>query len=190
MLIGADFFLSHRIYVASSQSKLYFTYNGGPVFNLATQSAPASGAAAQPAAGAPAAADSRAVEPANAVLNQPTDAAGYARRGAAFAARHDYQSAIADLTRACELAPTESGFFHERGIARWSNKQPDMALSDFDQAIKLKLDYVDALMARASLRASRHDPGDALLADLEAADRAAPKEAAAHMIIGLSLIHI
>jgi hypothetical protein len=34
MLIGADFFLSHRIYVASSQHKLYFTYNGGPVFNL------------------------------------------------------------------------------------------------------------------------------------------------------------
>ncbi len=34
MLIGADFFLSHRIYVATSQRKLYFTYNGGPVFNL------------------------------------------------------------------------------------------------------------------------------------------------------------
>jgi predicted aspartyl protease len=29
MLIGADFFLSHRIYVANSQSKLYFTDNGG-----------------------------------------------------------------------------------------------------------------------------------------------------------------
>lgn len=35
MLIGADFFLSHRIYVASSQGKLYCTYNGGPVFDLA-----------------------------------------------------------------------------------------------------------------------------------------------------------
>jgi predicted aspartyl protease len=34
MLIGADFFLSHRVYVANSQHKLYFTYNGGPVFNL------------------------------------------------------------------------------------------------------------------------------------------------------------
>ena len=34
MLLGADFFLSHRIYVANSQHKLYFTYNGGPVFNL------------------------------------------------------------------------------------------------------------------------------------------------------------
>ena len=34
MLIGADFFQSHRIYVANSQHKLYFTYNGGPVFDL------------------------------------------------------------------------------------------------------------------------------------------------------------
>jgi predicted aspartyl protease len=35
MLIGADFFLSHRVYVASSHRQLYFTYNGGPVFDLA-----------------------------------------------------------------------------------------------------------------------------------------------------------
>jgi predicted aspartyl protease len=33
MLIGTDFFLAHRIYVANSQDKLYFTYNGGPVFD-------------------------------------------------------------------------------------------------------------------------------------------------------------
>lgn len=34
MLIGADFFLSHRILVSKSQGKIYFTYNGGPVFRL------------------------------------------------------------------------------------------------------------------------------------------------------------
>jgi predicted aspartyl protease len=33
MLIGADFFLSHRIFIANTQDKLYFTYNGGPVFD-------------------------------------------------------------------------------------------------------------------------------------------------------------
>jgi len=32
MIIGADFFLAHRIYVARSQGKIYFTYKGGPVF--------------------------------------------------------------------------------------------------------------------------------------------------------------
>ena len=36
MLLGADFFLSHRIYVANSRDKLYFTYNGGPVFSFGT----------------------------------------------------------------------------------------------------------------------------------------------------------
>ena len=34
MLLGIDFFLSHRIYVSKSQSKMFITYNGGPVFAL------------------------------------------------------------------------------------------------------------------------------------------------------------
>jgi len=34
MTIGADFFMSHRVFVANSQHQLYFTYNGGPVFRL------------------------------------------------------------------------------------------------------------------------------------------------------------
>jgi hypothetical protein len=33
LLLGADFFVSHRIYVSNVQHKLYFTYNGGPVFS-------------------------------------------------------------------------------------------------------------------------------------------------------------
>jgi len=44
MLLGADFFLSHHILIANSQRKLYFTYNGGPVFDLTM------GAAAPPPA--------------------------------------------------------------------------------------------------------------------------------------------
>ena len=40
MLLGLDFFLSHHIYVANSQSKLYFTYEGGPVFDLKTRRSP------------------------------------------------------------------------------------------------------------------------------------------------------
>jgi len=49
MLLGADFFLSHRLYVATGQRKLYFTYNGGAVFDLKTDSPP------QPPAASPAA---------------------------------------------------------------------------------------------------------------------------------------
>jgi tetratricopeptide (TPR) repeat protein len=180
MLIGPDFFLSHRIYVASSQRKLYFTYNGGPVFDLRTKpatEAPADDAAAVPPPGAAAA-------PADARVASPMDASALARRGTASAARHDYASAIADLTRACELAPGESSYFFERGRVHWESQQPDPALADFDQAIQLKPDNLEALLARASLRAERHAPTEAVTADLEAADRAAPKEADAHLQIG------
>jgi hypothetical protein len=48
MLLGADFFLSHRVYVARSQGKIYFSYVGGPVFRLKPRSPPPT----TPAAGA------------------------------------------------------------------------------------------------------------------------------------------
>ncbi len=34
MLLGMDFFLSHRVYVARNQGKIYFSYVGGPVFRF------------------------------------------------------------------------------------------------------------------------------------------------------------
>jgi predicted aspartyl protease len=42
VLIGADFFLAHHVYVANSQGKIYFTYAGGPVFRT-PEVEPASG---------------------------------------------------------------------------------------------------------------------------------------------------
>ena len=170
MLVGADFFLSHRVYVANSQAKLYFTYNGGPVFNLTTTST----AAAPPASGGSINA---------AVTGEPTDAAAFSRRGSAYAARRDFEHAIADLTRACALAPGEASYFYLRGQAYWGNRQPDLALADFNQALNLKPDYLPALLARADLHAWRHEK-PAVVADLDAADRVAPKSADAHLHMG------
>jgi tetratricopeptide (TPR) repeat protein len=205
MLIGADFFLSHRVYVASSQRKLYFTYNGGPVFNLDAvplnaERAPLPDSTAAPAGSADGASTAAATatsstEPQTAAggpssgsaeprgLEQPTDAAGFSRRGAAFAARHDFDHAIADLTRACELAPNEPQYFYERGVARVSNAQPFQAMSDFDQALKLKPDDVPALMARARLRLEGRDPAGAI-ADLDAVDRIVPRESDERLAMG------
>jgi len=172
MLIGADFFLSHRIYVASKQHKLFFTYNGGAVFNLkAAMPAPASD-----------------VPPAESAPDEPKDAAAYSRRGTAFAARRDFQHAIADLDRACELAPDEPNYFYERGIARRDSGQPIPALADFDQAIKIKFDHVPALAARAELRLRNGDEA-AAVTDLEAADQAAAKEADVRYRLGLDYQH-
>src|SRR5205085_11687451 len=32
LIVGLDYFLSHRIYVSREQRKVYITWNGGPVF--------------------------------------------------------------------------------------------------------------------------------------------------------------
>jgi Flp pilus assembly protein TadD/predicted aspartyl protease len=185
MLLGADFFLSHRIYVASSQRKLYFTYNGGPVFNLRTASAAAAQAAPAEEGAAPAPdVPPAAATPPDARLDEPTDAADYARRGSASTARKDYAHAIADLERACALAPGEASYFYERGVAHAYNGEPDLAQADFDQALKLKPDDPTALMARASLGVSRHVAPELLGADLDAANRALPQDADARIQLG------
>src|SRR5262249_44123074 len=108
MLIGADFFLSHRIYIAKGQRKLYFTYNGGRVFNL--KAVPLSAQHAQEPTATPGSSAAPA-EGSASLADQPKDAPGFSRRGAAFAARRDFDHAIADLTRACELAPNEAQYF-------------------------------------------------------------------------------
>lgn len=176
MLLGADFFLSHHIYVSNSQHKLYFTYNGGPVFNLTTM--PASAPGAPPALAEPAAetqtADAPAATPPAGGAAPPDnlDAASLARRGAASAGRHDYAHALEDFTRAIAMSPQEPDYYYERGEAHLGNSQPDLALADFGEAIRLKPDDVQVLMARAELRASRHEPAEAIVADLKAVDHA------------------
>jgi tetratricopeptide (TPR) repeat protein/predicted aspartyl protease len=157
MLIGADFFLSHRIFVARSQHKLYFTYNGGPVFadeHAANAPPPASVNASQPPPGVPS--------------DTPIDAAGFARRGAASAARRDFPGAIDDLTHAIGMDGTNAEYFYDRSLARARNAQPELAAADLEQAIKLKPDYAEALMVRGALRLKTKDL-DGAGADFEAA---------------------
>jgi tetratricopeptide (TPR) repeat protein/predicted aspartyl protease len=172
MLLGADFFLAHHIYVSNRQDKLYFTYNGGPVFNL-SQSPLAQGSTAPLPEGPPHSKEGS---------EEPTDAAAFSRRGTAYAARLDFEHAIADLSRACELEPNEAKYFYERGLARWNNKQAPLAMADFDQALKLKPDDLATLVMRARLRLALQD-SSAASSDLDAADRLAPKEANVRLAI-------
>jgi tetratricopeptide (TPR) repeat protein/predicted aspartyl protease len=180
MLIGADFFLSHHVYVASKQGKLFFTYNGGAVFNLTVAAAPVTAQADATGSASPAlpaaAGDTTAVDATKA-------AAEFSRRGTALAARREFVEALADLTRACELAPDVPDYFYERGVAHAENRQPEAALADFDHTIQLKADHVAALVARAELRGTSGGIAQAL-EDLDAADRAASKEADARLRMG------
>jgi len=168
MLIGADFLLSHRVYVANSERKLYFTYLGGPVFNLdqgqaegqrtTTASAPTS---EPPIPGA--------------ATDSPADAEGFARRAAAFDARHNYVAAIADYTRAIALQPTAEHDYYERARDHWRNSEPEAALADLTAALKLKPDDDAALLVRGDLRLERGDD-DGAAADFEAAAKIAPND--------------
>lgn len=146
MLIGIDFFLSHRIYVSKLQRRMYFTYNGGPVFAL-------SSAAPQETA-APEASD------------QLTDAAAYARRGAASMARRDFTRALADLDRACELEPQVASHFTRRGTLHVELEHADNALKDFDTALGMAPDDAEARLGRAVLRGYAGNDA-AALQDLE-----------------------
>jgi tetratricopeptide (TPR) repeat protein len=166
MLIGADFFLSHHIYVANSQHRLYITYNGGPVFNLSKSASAKVDADSNPEA------PRQDVAPADA----PADATGFARRGEAFAGRRDFEHALADLTRACELNPNNPEYPYQRGVAHWNNNQPVPAMIDFDHALELNPEYLPARVSRAQLRLANKDISGAT-ADLDAADRLAPKQA-------------
>lgn len=170
MLIGADFFLSHHVYVASSQRKLYFTYNGGPVFNL---TAAEDNSSIQPTSAAAAGAKDVATETKDADPIAGADAGYYSRRGTAYAARREFALALADLTRACELDPSNADYFYERGCAHRDATQFDLASADFDRAVALNPLHVPAVEARVRLHLAQKDNARAT-ADLDAADKAAP----------------
>ncbi len=174
MLLGADFFLSHRIYVSNTQHKIYFTYNGGQVFQLEAGMRTGAPETDKLPSSAPVMAPPP--DTATADINLPTDAAGFARRGAAFMGRLDYPHAIEDFTRATQLDPADPKPLYQRGLARMANRQPILAMSDFDQVLKLAPDDTAALMARAQLYNGSGDKAHAR-ADLDAAARTNPKDA-------------
>ncbi|MGH8150333.1 MAG: aspartyl protease family protein [Steroidobacteraceae bacterium] len=184
MLLGADFFLANRIYVAVSQRKLYFTYNGGPIFSPTAPQAHTAASPPQRTAPAPGPQAARAAAEASAAGHGtaqgapalPADAATLSRLGAALAARHEFAQAIADFTEACDLAPANPLYLYERALARLGNRQPSLALTDFDRTLALEPNDVPALVERAHLLILRHDDAHAI-GDLDSADRLAAKQA-------------
>lgn len=169
MLIGIDFFLSHRVYVANKDRRLYFTYEGGPLFNIDPKrviDGEGTAIAVSTDDGDPA----------------PTDAAGFSRRGAAYAARHRLDDAVADFSRAIDLAPTEGRYRHQRAMARLALRQPALAMTDLDQALTLDPGDADSHIVRARLRLARRDTAGAI-ADLDAAARSEAPSADARLAI-------
>jgi tetratricopeptide (TPR) repeat protein/predicted aspartyl protease len=169
MLLGMDFFLSHRILVSTSQKKIYFTYNGGPVFRLdqRPQAQPPVEADAKTAGGG----DGRAQ---TAAADVPKTASEFARRAAASATRRAYPEAIADYTQAIGLEPTNAAYYRSRAFTRLAANQPVLAMADLDEALKRQPDDPDALMRRGQLYLAGRDSVRAK-ADFQAAMKLAPE---------------
>jgi tetratricopeptide (TPR) repeat protein len=172
MLVGADFFVSHRVFVANREHRLFLSYNGGPVFNLSQNRAAASegGPEHQPDA------QTGEAKQADNTGASPSHAAELARRGSAFAARRDFGPALADLSNAIQLSPNEPEYYYQRANTYVANGQADLALTDYDHVLMLKQDFLPAYIPRAEIKLAKQDT-PAAIADLEAVDRLAPKQA-------------
>lgn len=143
MLLGVDFLLAHHMFIANSQRKIYFTYNGGRVFTFADAPSDSD----KPDAGS--AADGNGAKPGS--------APDYALRGEAHLSRGEPKAAVADLDQAIRLAPDQAAYYFSRARAHMADKQPDAALADLDKSISLDAKNADALLMRAELRFAHKD---------------------------------
>jgi len=168
LLVGDDFFLSNRVFVSNTQHRMYFTYNGGRMFNLE----PVREGAVPPTSAA-----------ASAVASEnPTDADGFARRGSALLARGEVERALADLTHACELAPNEPRYRYRRALALLDHKDLAGGTADLDRAIALKVDDPEMLLTGARLRFQAKNREGART-DLDAASAALPEQADQRLLV-------
>ena len=175
MLLGADFFVSHRIFVSNKEQKLFLSYSGGPVFDLTKhhESPQASEGEDIADAGNPA----EAVTAADATSSAASsDAAEVARQGSALIARGDFAAGLPLLSKAITINPKEPEYYYQRGNAYWADKRADLALADFDEVIKLNEAFLPAYIPRAELQLAKEN-STAALVDLETVDRLAPKQA-------------
>jgi len=158
MILGVDFMLAHHMYIANSQRKLYFTYNGGRVFSLDTVSIGAHESAAAAAGDAG---------------SEPKTAADYALRGQARRARGELANALSDLDAAIRLDPSSAEDHLIRARILLAHKQPEAALDDLDKALTLDPKNLDARLLRAEQRHAKRDEAGAA-ADIAAAQKLAP----------------
>ncbi len=158
MLLGADFFLSHRVYVAKSQNKIYFTYNGGPVFRLDQQRESATEIAG-----------------ADADEPGPVDASAFSRRARASLSRRDFKAAARDFAKAAELEPTNAEHHRDLAFAHLRGEEPEKGLASIEKALELNPKDPRAYILRGQMHLAGKEEAKAR-ADFEAALAAAPDD--------------
>ncbi|MEO1529185.1 MAG: tetratricopeptide repeat protein [Planctomycetota bacterium] len=85
------------------------------------------------------------------IEKQPDIGEHYLNRAFAYAQLGEFDNALSDHNRACELEPENEHFIYFRGCYLMDRQQPEKALTDFDRVLELAGDYDNARLRRASL---------------------------------------
>ena len=157
MLLGADFLRAHRVLVAHSQGKIYFTYIGGPAFQLGRYDA--------------------------ALWMNPRNAGAFLSRANASYRNKDYDQAIADYDNAVRINPQLADAFVGRGNAWRAKGEVDRAVADYDVALGIEPRNALALANRGSAMYERKDY-DRAIADLDRAIESNPNLALTYVVRG------
>jgi tetratricopeptide (TPR) repeat protein len=168
MLLGADFFLSHHVLISYQQRKIFFTYNGGPVFDLSIHRGAAPGAPVTAASSAPAPA-----APQDSAPTAAPDASEMDRRAAAERDRGELPAAIEDYGRAIAADSGNAVYHAHRGEALLRAGQLQQGMSDIEAALRLQPALTEALLVRAQFRI-RNGNFEGGRADFAAAEGSAP----------------
>lgn len=159
LLLGLDYFLSHRIYVSRERRKLYATWNGGPIFTRGALQREEDAAGGAQAAAVPL-----------------DDADALARVAAATATRGDGARALEQFNRVIELAPAKAEYRMARARVLAGLGQVAAASNDLDEALRLQPQLHEARLMRAQLMPGNRVPRQTLLTELRALDAALPPE--------------
>ncbi|MGE3452071.1 MAG: aspartyl protease family protein [Burkholderiales bacterium] len=128
MLLGADFLRSHRVFVARSQAKLYFTHAGGLVFPAVPSVACGVGQQAKGPDPSLAGLDA-------AVARDPGDARARVARAEALLRKKEFDRALADLDAAIGIDPRNAAALMRRASIHAEKRDFDRAIADLDEAI-------------------------------------------------------
>jgi tetratricopeptide (TPR) repeat protein len=86
----------------------------------------------------------------------------YSNRGAGYAAKKDWDHALADYTAAISIDPTNNVAYYNRGDAWYRKGKLSQAIEDFSNALRLNPSFSQARMARAVVFLATKDFAHAL----------------------------
>ncbi len=86
------------------------------------------------------------------LTSRSATAAAYIERGSAWAAKGEWERAIADYDLAITSDPSSAEAWHNRGTARYFKRDFDDALADFNRALQLDPRLMQAYAGRGGIR--------------------------------------